>query len=513
MERNEMNKAVVTVVAMSIIFGLWKIEAKEQKPVLSPPIAVAPETKENLPQYNPQVAWSSAAKVWLVVWEDGWAASDETAREGRAQDIFASRVSVDGKILDPNGIEVCIARDFQGLPVVASDGKDFLVLWQDMRNGKDWDIYAARVTADGKVLDPNGFLVCGGEHNQCMPSVVWTGNGYYAVWLDARNFPEYRVRGMRLSREGKGMDDSPGIELIRPMTDADIDKWRKASFAPGKHGQGWHNVVLQPHAPVLTANDKVCLVLSYASGWTGGTGEGGRSAGYLLRRIDVATGKPSGPVENLALEASVESARWFPAVSTQVYHPALCATGEHGFLLTAYFHHHGFGADGNGVRVAYFFDREGQPRRKGNMLSVRLIVREPHQHGVGYRTYGVRPNTLALAWDGKRALHVADRYIVSGNRVDFDYDILGIFIDAEGKRLLDLRSCTTVESDRIRYNDASRKVEEEQAQIEPFLIAGGEGRQSRPAVAGGDEGIFLVVWQEEIPGKNSRIVARLVEAR
>ncbi|MBA4388117.1 MAG: hypothetical protein C0404_09060 [Verrucomicrobia bacterium] len=488
----------------------------EQRPVLSAPLAVAPGVDGRLPQYCPQVAWSKEARVWLVVWEDGWVSSDETARDGRAQDIYAARISQDGKVLDPNGIPVCVARDFQGRPVVASDGKGFLVLWQDLRSGKDWDLYAARVSGDGKVLDEGGAPVSGGEHNQCLPALTFvspagagqSGGTYYAAWLDARNFPEYRVLGGRISVDGKPADGQ-GVELIRPMTDADLEKLRKASFAPGKHGQGWHNAVLQPFAPVLAACGGTCVVSSYAAGWTGGVGEGGKADGCFLRRVDAVGGQPMGQMETLNLQKASESRSWFYALESQVYRPSLAAAGG-GFLVAAYFHRHGFGADGNGVRVAAFLDAEGKPRMEGKLPAIRCIVTERAQHGVGYRTFGVRPNSLGLAWDGKRALHVADRYIVAGKGIDFDYDILGIFMDAEGRRLSDLGACVSVEPDKYSYDRSTGKQEEDDPKVAPFMIAGGSAVQCVPAVAAGSEGSFLVVWQEEEPGKDSRIMARVV---
>lgn len=487
--------------------------ATEQKPVLSAPAPVAPEVDGAWPQYMPRAAWSAAAKVWLVVWEDGAAASDETARDGRAQDIFAARIAPDGKVLDPKGIAVCTARDFQGRPVVASDGKDFLVLWQDLRGGKDWDLYAARVGGDGKMLDPDGLLISSGEHNQCLPALSAAGNGYYAAWLDARHFPEYRVCGGRISPEGKALDGQ-GTDLIRPMTDSDVEKLRTVSFAPGKHGQGWHNAVLEPHAPVLAAGEKSCVVLSFAGGWTGGPGEGGKPEDFFLCRVDPATGKHAEAAEKLELQDAAGAQNWFYSLKTTVYQPPMVSVGAKGFLLATYFHCHGFGADGNGVRVAASLDAEGKPRMDGKLPAVKAIVREATQHGIGYRTFGVRTNALAMAWDGKRALHVSDRYIVeSKSSVDFNFDILGIFLDAEGNRLSDLTACASVAPDKYSFDRDTRKQEEEPAKVAPFAVAGGPAIQCLPAVAAGEEGSFLVVWQEQPAGGNSRVMTRLVKVK
>jgi len=186
---------------------------------LGTPFTLAPATTEHLPQYFPEVAYSSDAGCWLAVWQDGKATGFETARNGRAQDIFAARIANDGSLLDSQGIEVSIAADFQERPTVASDGHNFFVVWHDMRNGKDWDLYGTRVSSDGTVLDPNGILISGGAHNQCFGDIVYGGGYYYVVWLDARHFPEYRIYGTRISVNGV-VQEASGTELVRVMRDA-----------------------------------------------------------------------------------------------------------------------------------------------------------------------------------------------------------------------------------------------------------------------------------------------------
>jgi hypothetical protein len=48
------------------------------------------------------------------------------------------------------------------LPRVAFDGTNYLVAWEDERSGSQ-DIYGARVTRGGVVLDPAGFLILSGR--------------------------------------------------------------------------------------------------------------------------------------------------------------------------------------------------------------------------------------------------------------------------------------------------------------------------------------------------------------
>ncbi len=492
--------------------------AAEQKPDLSEPLAVAPKVEGDTPQYAPRVAWSASAKVWLVVWEDGHVSADETSRGGRAQDIFAARVSADGKVLDPKGIPVCIAKNFQGSPVVASDGKDFLVVWQDMRNGKDWDVSAARVSGEGKVLDADGFLVSGGEQNQCQPEVVFGGGSYYAVWLDQRDYPEYRVRGTRVSAGGQVLD-AQGTEIIRAITDEEREGWRKVSFSPGKKGMGWHNYCRQPGALSIATNGKVHLVTTYAIQSQGHNGNR-----HLHRSVDAASGKPRGKTEIYPLETAAETSKLAYALGYHQVPLKHVAVGKKGFLSMSYFNHHGFGADGSGLRLATFFDPAGRPLlteladfkgRKHKLPLVRLVVTEDEQHGQGYRTFSVQPNRVDLAWDGVRALHVADRYLQDRPKSKGyvgDYDVVGIFMDAEGKRISDLATGATVEPDVMQKSRPRWKLAAP-AKTTQFLIATGAAVQNVPAVAAGQEGGFLVVWQEQPANENSRVMARVLRAK
>ena len=163
---------------------------------------------------------------------------------------MAARVDARGEVLDRTPIPVATLNGAQQRPAVSSDGENFLVVWQDFRNGNDWDVYGARVSAQGEVLDRDGRLLAGGEHNQCLPDVVYGAGSYYVAWLDMRHFPEYRVFGARVSAAGKPLDRN-GVQLLRVMSDKQIAAWRIAPFAPGKKGSGWHQYMQQPGPPEL----------------------------------------------------------------------------------------------------------------------------------------------------------------------------------------------------------------------------------------------------------------------
>src|SRR5687767_10018005 len=52
---------------------------------------------------------------------------------------------------------VGLASGFQSYPAIATDGTDYLVAWRDDREAPErCGVYAARVDASGRVLDPTG---------------------------------------------------------------------------------------------------------------------------------------------------------------------------------------------------------------------------------------------------------------------------------------------------------------------------------------------------------------------
>ncbi|MCY1022017.1 MYXO-CTERM sorting domain-containing protein [Pyxidicoccus sp. MSG2] len=153
-------------------------------------------------QGGADVAWGGG--VYLVVWDDD--------RNGNT-DIYAARVTPDGTVLDPGGIALTTAVNAQKNPAVAFDGTRFFVVWEDARVCCD-DVYGARVDPDGTVLDPQGFLVSDAREvltNGLVLNLeqhdldVAAGGGYWVVTYAAAD-PLGDIFAVRLTPEGQVVD-------------------------------------------------------------------------------------------------------------------------------------------------------------------------------------------------------------------------------------------------------------------------------------------------------------------
>jgi hypothetical protein len=140
---------------------------------------------------------------YLVVWMSGHYPAD----------IYAARVTPAGTVLDPDGIPVSTATGEQGLPAVAFDGENYLVAWEDGRNPNS-DVYGARVTPTGTVLDPAGVAISSTAGAQWAPKLSFDGTNYLVAWQDGRNGDgsTFDVYGARVSPAGSVLDAS-GIPI------------------------------------------------------------------------------------------------------------------------------------------------------------------------------------------------------------------------------------------------------------------------------------------------------------
>ncbi|XXF79996.1 hypothetical protein P2318_09660 [Myxococcaceae bacterium GXIMD 01537] len=133
------------------------------------------------------------------------------AREGaEGRTVLASRVDDDGDVLDESAIRVQTGAPAQLTPAAAFGGGNYLVAWQDDRDDAGSHIRAARVRPDGTVIEENGIRLPSAP-GAVLPAVASDGRDFLVVWMEPR--PDaILVRGTRVSASGKVLDSS-GILL------------------------------------------------------------------------------------------------------------------------------------------------------------------------------------------------------------------------------------------------------------------------------------------------------------
>ena len=149
-------------------------------PVISPEYPVSSPSGGPVPgdQDYPAVAFDGTN--YLVVWSDG--------RSGELRDLYGARVTPAGAVLDPHGFAIATTARLEGTPTVAFDGTNFLVVWPDFGpGGGASNLYAARVSPAGVVLDPDQIPVSTATDSQFEPSVAFDGTNYLVAWRDGRN--------------------------------------------------------------------------------------------------------------------------------------------------------------------------------------------------------------------------------------------------------------------------------------------------------------------------------------
>ncbi len=151
-------------------------------------------------QDYPAIAFNDS--IYLIAWLD--------SRTYYAQNIVGARVNQAGVLLDSVGIVISAAVGSQYYLDIASDGDNFLVVWMDARNS-DWDIFGTRISSTGVILDPTGIAISSASGNQGEPKVAFDGANYFVVWCDDRS-GDLDVYGSRVSPSGLVLDPA-GIQI------------------------------------------------------------------------------------------------------------------------------------------------------------------------------------------------------------------------------------------------------------------------------------------------------------
>jgi hypothetical protein len=162
-------------------------------------------------EYNPALVFGDS--WYLVTWED--------TRVDPTRDIYCARVAPDATVLDSTGVVVSNAASYQTLPRVAFDGVNFMLDWVDWRNGAS-DIYGARTTKAGVLLDTAGIPICLAPDYQGDPGIAFGDSNYLAAWHDYRSGGYSEIYAARVNPDGHVLDTAGFIVSTAGMWDQDV---------------------------------------------------------------------------------------------------------------------------------------------------------------------------------------------------------------------------------------------------------------------------------------------------
>ncbi|HTO90164.1 MAG TPA: T9SS type A sorting domain-containing protein [Candidatus Sulfotelmatobacter sp.] len=170
------------------------------------PLAVAPGDQ------IPRVVIADGSGGAFVAWSD--------TRVSPSGDVYAQHVDATGAIgWGSSGAAACTATNAQSPSGLALDGAGgVIVVWSDLRNGTDLDIYAQRLSSFGVADWPaDGLAISTALNDQRNPTMVSDGyGGALIAWEDERNglnLPD--VYAQRVSSTGSLMWGTNAIALAQ----------------------------------------------------------------------------------------------------------------------------------------------------------------------------------------------------------------------------------------------------------------------------------------------------------
>jgi len=133
-------------------------------------------------QTSPALAFDGSN--YLVAWQDEQATA--------LFDIFGARVSPGGILVDQDAFGISRAPGAQRYPSLAFGADTYLVDWTDERNGS-FAAYGARIAPSGQVLDPAGIWIeDDGSFARVFPrGLAFDGSSFILPWWWARIFSPF----------------------------------------------------------------------------------------------------------------------------------------------------------------------------------------------------------------------------------------------------------------------------------------------------------------------------------
>jgi hypothetical protein len=245
---------------------------------------------------QPTVAYGGG--TFLVGWSDN--GNDDPDIK-----VSAARVSPAGTVLDPTAIALSTATGSQADPAISFGDSSFLVAWGDNRSGAD--IYGTRVSPSGAVLDPSGIRLSPASGDQYAPAIAFNGTDHLVVWAEGS------TRAARVTPDGVVRDPSgitvAGLPLLgRPAVVASGPTFLVAWHDPRRGGDDVYGARIDATGRNLDPFARALATTVVSSGDVPSVALGSSGSGFFLawedRRyegVDVfgtavsTTGSPAGP--------------------------------------------------------------------------------------------------------------------------------------------------------------------------------------------------------------------------
>lgn len=179
-------------------------------------------------QVYPDIAYNGSN--YLVAWRD----TPDGSGPSLSSNISGTRVTPTGNVLDPSGIDIVSANDYQGEPQVASDGLNYFVAWLDTPTlGSDpvlgASFYGKLIDSSGTLINSQasdkGTLINASPYGKGESALTFDGTNYLLAWrVGAYNTsPPAGIYGARITPAGVLLDgptDSAGLVLTGMPPDA-----------------------------------------------------------------------------------------------------------------------------------------------------------------------------------------------------------------------------------------------------------------------------------------------------
>lgn len=118
-------------------------------------------------------------------------------------------------------IAISTAADGQFLPWVVDDGEGgVIVMWEDYRTGKDWDVYAQRVDSTGRtVWELDGLAICKADRNQRRLRLIRHDTHAIVVWNDRRSSASWDIYVQAVNLKGEVLWQTDGVAVCTNAAD------------------------------------------------------------------------------------------------------------------------------------------------------------------------------------------------------------------------------------------------------------------------------------------------------